>query len=256
MEWMVIGLAGLLGGMLNAVAGGGSFLTLPALIFVGVPPIAANATGTAALLPGYLASAWRFRKDIEYPAGLGPIAVTAIAILGGSVGATLLLFTNEQLFSALIPWLILFATAAFMVGPRLIQHQRSPTQEHANPSHSCTKTRTLATGLIMLMVCIYGGYFNGGLGIIVLAALGLMGQTNLHGMNGVKNVISAVLTVVAVIVYASGGAIAGKYLVWMGAMAIVGGYVGAALAYRVPQTVMRGLIVVVGLAMAVAFFLR
>lgn len=150
--------------MLNAVAGGGSFLTLPALIFVGVPPIAANATGTAALLPGYLASAWRFRKDIEYPAGLGPIAVTAIAILGGSVGATLLLFTDEQLFSALISWLILFATAAFMVGPKLIQHQRSGTQEHVGLSHTLTQTRALATGWIMLMVCIYGGYFNGGLG--------------------------------------------------------------------------------------------
>ena len=110
MDWIILGLAGFLGGMLNAIAGGGSFITLPALIFVGVPPVAANATGTAALLPGYIASAWRFRKDVELPANLSFFKLSIIATVGGCLGAIALLMSSETVFSKLIPWLILFAT--------------------------------------------------------------------------------------------------------------------------------------------------
>jgi uncharacterized membrane protein YfcA len=109
---------------------------------------------------------------------------------------------------------------------------------------------------MLLAVCIYGGYFNGGLGIILLAAFGLMGQTNLHGMNGLKNVISALLTAVAVVVYAAGGAIDVEHLLLLGIMAVAGGYVGAAFAYRISQRLLRVFIVFVGLFMSVAFFLR
>ncbi|MBU2297823.1 MAG: sulfite exporter TauE/SafE family protein, partial [Gammaproteobacteria bacterium] len=105
-------------------------------------------------------------------------------------------------------------------------------------------------------VCIYGGYFNGGLGIILLASFGLMGQTNLHGMNGLKNLISALLTAIAVVVYAAGNVIDGQYLLLLAVMAIIGGYVGAALAYRISQPLLRGFIVIVGLAMALGFFIR
>ncbi len=125
LDWIVICTAGFLGGMLNAVAGGGSFFTLPALIFVGIPPIMANTTGTAALLPGYLASAWRFRHDIVYPASLNFTYITLIAILGGAVGAIILLLTDERIFSELIPWLILFATIAFIVGPWFLQKKNT-----------------------------------------------------------------------------------------------------------------------------------
>lgn len=121
MDWVIIGIAGFLGGMLNAVAGGGSFITLPALIFVGVTPVSANATGTAALLPGYLASAWRFRRDVEFPANLKFRHIAFIAVSGGCLGAAILLMTSEQLFSTQIPWLILLATAAFIVGPWLLE---------------------------------------------------------------------------------------------------------------------------------------
>lgn len=255
MEWIIVGLAGLLGGMLNAVAGGGSFITLPALIFAGVPPISANATGTAALLPGYIASAWRFRRDIDLPTGLNFITIVLIAIVGGSLGAIILLLTNEQLFSALIPWLILFATAAFIIGPSLLQRKKSvinKTQTHIKSS----PTRIVTTCCVLLAVCTYGGYFNGGLGIILLAALSLLGQINLHGMNGIKNLISALLTAVAVVVYAAGDTIAGDYVLFLGIMAIVGGYLGAALAYQVSQRILRGFIVLVGCFMSAAFFLR
>ncbi len=255
-EWIVIVAAGFFGGALNAVAGGGSFITLPALIFVGVPPVAANATGTAALLPGYIASAWRFRRDIEFPAAINFTTIVLIAGIGGSVGAVILLFSNEQLFATLIPWLILFATIMFLVGPRLLggASQSSPAVAKVEPAQSRRKQKMIALA-VLLSVCVYGGYFNGGLGIILLAALSLLGQTNLLGMNGVKNFISALLTAIAVLVYAAGGVIAVEHLWVLGLAAVVGGYAGATFAYRISQRALRIFIVAVGLLMALGFFL-
>lgn len=252
MDWLMIALAGFLGGMLNAVAGGGSFITLLALVFVGVPPIAANATGTAALLPGYIASAWRFRKDIEYPASLSLKGLILIALIGGSIGAGILLTTSEQVFAKLIPWLILLATAAFIVGPWLLKRRIAEQGENT----STPMLSPIMALMLLAAVCIYGGYFNGGLGIILLASFGLMGQTNLHGMNGLKNLISALLTTIAVVIYAAGDAIDSQYLLLLVVMAIIGGYVGAAMAYRISQPLLRGFIVIVGLAMSLGFFIR
>ncbi|SFK47243.1 hypothetical protein SAMN05216302_100751 [Nitrosomonas aestuarii] len=253
MEWMIIGIAGFLGGMLNAVAGGGSFITLPALIFVEVSPVSANATGAAALLPGYIVSAWRFRHDIEFPAGLNFPVIMLIAVSGGCLGAAILLMTSEQLFSVLIPWLILLATAAFIVGPRLLQKKKT-SMEKFECDRETSSLRVFTTCLVLFTVCVYGGYFNGGLGIILLAALGLTGQTNLLGMNGVKNIISALITAVAVAVYAAGGTISEEHLFLLGVMAVLGGYAGAAFAYRIPHHVLRGIIVLIGCLMSAAFF--
>ncbi|MFA5699866.1 MAG: sulfite exporter TauE/SafE family protein [Desulfuromonas sp.] len=253
MDWVLIGLAGFLGGALNAVAGGGSFITLPVLVFVGLPPVAANATGTAAFLPGYIASAWRFRRDIELPAGLNVIGVTLISVAGGCLGAAILLKTSEQVFALLIPWLILLATAAFVIGPRLLRRKKTSIPQTA-PQFAAPRSGGVVAGWALFVVCVYGGYFNGGLGIILLAVLGLLGQTNLHGMNGLKNVISALLTAVAVMVYAAGGAIAGGHLLLLGVTAVAGGYAGAAVAYHISQPVLRRFIVAVGCVMALAFF--
>ncbi len=281
MEWAMIAAAGFLGGALNAVAGGGSFITLPALIFAGVAPVSANATGTAALLPGYIASAWRFRKDMTSPAGLGWWGMTLTAMAGGCLGGFILLLTSEQLFSALIPWLILVATAMFVIGPRFLKNERLPSQSNGFKSqnkmnsissskgsyrticaqifitkgHVSFLKKTLAL-LVLFSVCAYGGYFNGGLGIILLATLGLMGQRDLIGMNGVKNFISAVLTTIAVLVYAAGNVISGRHLLVLGGAAVLGGYAGAVVAYRVSQKLLRAFVVVVGGIMAFMFFLR
>lgn len=252
-EWTIVALAGFLGGMLNAVAGGGSFITLPALIWVGVPPIAANTTGTAALLPGYLASAWRFRRDIEYPKGLSLWPVIVIAILGGCIGAITLLLTSDQLFSALIPWLILLSTAAFMVGPKLMNIRASVLDGATSPEAT---QKSIVNAVALLSICIYGGYFNGGMGIILLAAFGLMGQSNLLGMNGLKNIVSALLTVIAVLVYAIGGTIDLAYLLILGVGSVIGGYVGAGVAYRVSQQKLRLFIIAIGCLMAAGFFLK
>lgn len=255
MDWIIIGIAGFLGGMLNAVAGGGSFITLPALIFVGVTPVSSNATGTAALLPGYIASAWRFRKDVELPVNLGFASIAVIAVAGGCLGAAILLTSSERMFSTLIPWLILFATIAFIVGPRLVRSKISKTED-VGLDQEPLRGQTLTISFILFCVCVYGGYFNGGLGIILLAALGLMGQTNLHGMNGLKSVLSALLTAVAVFVYTIGDTISIKYLFVLGITAIVGGYTGATIAYRISQNLLRNFVVVVGCVMSAAFFLK
>ncbi|WP_250656260.1 sulfite exporter TauE/SafE family protein [Alkalimarinus coralli] len=253
-EWIVVVLAGFLGGMLNAVAGGGSFITLPALVLVGVPPVAANTTGTAALLPGYIASAWRFRREIEYPKGLGFRSVSVVALLGGSIGAVTLLLTSDQVFSALIPWLILLSTTAFIVGPKLMGFKR-PVSGRLAKHRGRSQVQAINIAALMV-ICIYGGYFNGGMGIILLAAFGLMGQNNLLGMNGLKNIVSALLTVIAVIIYTIGGTVKLEYLLILGVGSVVGGYVGAGLAYRVSQLYLRRLIIVIGCLMAAGFFLN
>lgn len=160
--------AAFVAGALNAVAGGGSFLTLPALVFTGVPPVVANATGTVALLPGYLAGAWGFREDTAPPPGLSMRLLVALSLAGGAAGAALLLVTPEATFRRVVPWLLLAATALFAFGPWL-------RQRLAGGAPSPFKA---VAGL--LAVAAYGGYFNGGLGILLLALFGLLGQTSLH----------------------------------------------------------------------------
>lgn len=252
-NWAIVALAGFLGGVLNAVAGGGSFITLPALVFVGVPPIAANTTGTAALLPGYIASAWRFRRDIEYPAGLSLKTISMVALLGGGIGAALLLLTSSHVFSVLIPWLILISTIAFIVGPLFLRKRKPSKRSVDNNIASSAQWVNLA---VLLIVCTYGGYFNGGLGIILLAAFGLMGQNSLHGMNGLKSIVSALLTVIAVCVYAIGDTLEFHYLLVLSVASVLGGYFGAALTYRLTSLQIRSIIILVGLFMSAVFFHR
>ncbi|MYM64053.1 sulfite exporter TauE/SafE family protein [Pseudomaricurvus sp. HS19] len=236
--------AGFLAGALNAVAGGGSFITLPALVAVGLPPLLANATGTAALLPGYVASVWKFRRSMRLPAGISWLTLVVLTLGGGALGAVALLLSPGQLFNALIPWLVLFASGLFAFAPYFLQGG------HSN------RSRPRWHWLLLCGVCVYGGYFNGGVGIVLLAVLYLLGQNDLHGMNGLKNLMSALLTTVAVVIYGVGGLLDFSHLWLLAASAVAGGYGGAALAYHIPARWLRGFIVLVGLAVAVIFFLR
>ena len=236
-------------GALNAVAGGGSFLTLPALVFTGVPPVAANATGTVALLPGYMAGAWGFKDDMQSPPGLSMKQGVARSPVGGSVGAALLLFTPDATFRKVVPWLLLAATAMFAFGPQLRAWASGKNADAA--AASATKA---AVG--MLIVAIYGGYFNGGLGILLLALFGLLGQTNLNAMNGLKNWVSALLTAIAVAIYAAGGLVLWPQALMMMVAATAGGYGGARVARKLPAPVLRWGIVATGLVMAALFFWR
>jgi uncharacterized membrane protein YfcA len=163
-ETAVLVAAAFAAGAMNAMAGGGSFLTLPALVYAGVPPVAANATGTAALLPGYASSAYGFRRDIRPVAGIGVGRLAAVSLAGGLAGAALLLLTPDRVFRAVVPWLLLAATALFAFGGRLSAGLRR--------LGAGGRGATLAG---LLAVSAYGGYFNGGLGILLLAQLGLAG---------------------------------------------------------------------------------
>lgn len=230
-------------GALNAVAGGGSFLTLPALIYAGVPPVAANATGTVALLPGYASGAYGFRNDIRPVGQAGIPALVAVSLAGGLAGAGLLLVTPNEVFRAIVPWLLLAATALFAVGPALARRLAA----------TGAQGRGAMLGALFA-VSVYGGYFNGGLGILLLAHLSLFGVSDLNAANGLKNVLSATLTAIAVAAYAAGGAVHWPEALLMMASAVAGGYLGARLARRVPPRALRLGIVGVGLAMAALFF--
>ena len=236
--------AAFVAGALNAVAGGGSFLTLPALVFTGVPPVVANATGTVALLPGYMAGAWGFREDMQPPPGLSMRAVVVLSLIGGAAGAALLLVTPDDVFRKVVPWLLLAATAMFAFGPQLRQWAGSG-------HHSASPWKA---GLGMLAVAGYGGYFNGGLGILLLALFGLLGQTQLNAMNGMKNLVSALLTAISVAIYAAGGIVLWPQALVMMVAATLGGYGGARVARRLPATWLRWGIVATGLVMAGLFF--
>lgn len=244
LTWTVLLAAAFVAGALNAVAGGGSFLTLPALVYAGVPPVAANATGTTALLPGYLAGAWGFREDIQAPPGLSLKALAALALLGGAAGAALLLVTPDATFRRVVPWLLLAATALFALGPRIAAAMKG------------LSARPWQAVVGVLAVSVYGGYFNGGLGILLLALFTLLGQTQLNAMNGLKNGVSALLTLIAVGLYAGGGLVHWPEALAMMGAATLGGYGGARVARRIPAPWLRRGIVATGLVMAGLFFAR
>ncbi|WP_019583175.1 sulfite exporter TauE/SafE family protein [Thioalkalivibrio sp. ALE16] len=238
--------AGFLAGLLNAVAGGGSFLTLPALMSVGVPPVAANATGTAALLPGYLASVLADGRRLRGAwQELGPRLAWGLllaGVLGGAVGAVALLLTGDAAFRVLIPWLLLVATVLFALGPWL---QRQAARPHPGP------LRALGAGL----GCAYGGYFNGGVGILLMAILRGQGVTDLPRANALKNLLSSVLTLMAVVVYIAGGQVVATGLLAVGAGAILGARVGMAIVRRLPEAGYRHVVTGIGAAITVLFFL-
>lgn len=239
--WLTGG-AAFLAGVLNAIAGGGSFLTFPALVFAGVPPVAANATSAIAVSPGYLGSTLGFRPELRaLPAALLRREV-ALSALGGLLGAGLLLITPARVFAGIAPWLLLLATALFALGPRLARL--------GGVGHG----RWRLPGL--LGVSVYGGYFNGGLGILLMALYTLTGESRLHTVNALKNLNSFVLSLVSVAAFAAAGAIVWPQAVWMMLWATAGGWAGARLARRLPAHWIRALVITTGLVMSAVFFSR
>ncbi len=237
------GAAAFAAGVLNAIAGGGSFLTFPALVFAGVPPVAANATSAVAVSPGYLGSTLGFRPELRnLPAALLRREVLLSAV-GGLLGAGLLLITPAKVFSGIVPWLLLLATALFALGPSI-----------ARLSGGEGHPRWRLPGL--LAVSIYGGYFNGGLGILLMALYTLTGESRLNTVNALKNLNSFVLSLLSVIAFAAAGAIVWSQAVWMMLWATAGGWAGAHLARRLPVRWVRLLVIATGLVMSVVFFGR
>jgi uncharacterized membrane protein YfcA len=230
-------------GVLNAIAGGGSFLTFPALVFAGVPPLAANATSAAAVSPGYLGSALGFQDELKALPKSTLQREVIVAAVGGLMGAGLLLVTPAKLFSGLVPWLLLLATALFALGPVIAS--RSAGRGH--PSWRLPG---------LLAVAIYGGYFNGGLGILLMALYTLTGESRLNMVNALKNLNSFVLSWLSVAAFAWAGAIVWDQALWMMVLATLGGWLGARLAKRLPTRWVRGMVISTGLIMSLVFFIR
>ena len=235
-------------GVLNAIAGGGSFLTLPALVFVGIPPIMANATSALAVSPGYLGSTLGFQDELRAVPMRRLKREMAIAAVGGMAGALLLLVTPAKLFSGIVPWLLLFATVLFALGPTLAR--RALAASHTGQGLD----RWREPGL--LITCIYGGYFNGGLGILLMALYAVTGESRIHTANALKNLNSLVLSWLSVAAFVLAGAIAWREGVLMMVAATAGGFMGARWAKRLPAPWVRVGVIVTGVVMSLVFFLR
>jgi uncharacterized membrane protein YfcA len=238
-------------GALNAVAGGGSFLTFPALVFTGVPPIVANATSALAVSPGYLGSTLGFREELKaLPAARLRTEMT-LAAVGGVVGALLLLVTPGKLFTGLVPWLLLFATVLFAVGPALARRAQGAAGQ---PGGAPGPAPWRLPGLFA--VAVYGGYFNGGLGILLMALYTVCGETRLNTVNALKNLNSLVLSWLSVAAFVIAGAVAWREGLLMMVAATAGGYLGARWARRLPAAWVRGGVILTGLVMSAVFFAR
>jgi uncharacterized membrane protein YfcA len=235
------------GGAINSIAGGGTLLTFPALVGLGIPAIVANATSTVALWPGALASMVGYRGEL---AGARQWAARwAIpSASGGLVGALLLLMTPPSRFDAVVPWLVLGATVLFVIQRPLMRLLKSRVEHHPEilaDDRALTDT-PLSVLAYQFLVGIYGGYFGAGIGILMLAALGFLGFTNIHRMNGLKNFGGVCINVVAAVTFAMSNLVDWPVAAAMAVGAMLGGYGGSRLAQRVPQNRVRQAIIVIG----------
>jgi uncharacterized membrane protein YfcA len=241
--------AGALGGAINAVAGGGSFVAFPALLFTGVAPVSANATNTLALWIGTTASGGAYRDRLNVPRRV-MIPLILTSIVGGVAGALLLIYTPAQTFLRVLPWLLLGATLLFAFGKHLTARISAGISEQSS-NHAIT-----GASVFELLVAVYGGYFGGGIGIMNLAMLSAMGMTDIHEMNALKIVLSGVINGVAAVTFILNHAITWPQAIVMTVGAIVGGYSSAHYAQKLPQSWIRAFVIMVGSAMTLYFFLR
>jgi hypothetical protein len=238
--------AGLLAGGMNAVAGGGTFVSLPALTALGLPGTVANATSSTALLPGSLASVWGYRRHLEPLAAARTPVLAALSLVGGGLGAGLLLATSEAVFDKVIPWLLLAATLVLAAGPRL---SRALQRRGAQARPATIYAAQFALG-------VYGGYFGGAVGLMMLAAWTLLGGADVARVTPLRTVMVAAANTVAVFLF-----IASRNVDWPAGLAVMagaiaGGYLGAQVGRRLPPLAFRVLVLVVTTAVTAAFFAR
>ncbi len=243
--------AALLAGALNSVAGGGSFISFPALLVTHMAPIAANATSTAALWPGTVASTIAYRQELATETRKTILPLLISAFVGGLVGAQILLHTPQSTFLRLVPWLLLSATLLFLASNRITAWIRARSDQHGH-----SRLMTSGVTLLQLIVGIYIGYFGAGSGIMILALLSLLGITNIHAMNGIKTLLVTVGNAVALVTFIVAKIIFWPQAVLMLAGASLGGYGGAFFAQKINPLYVRRIVIVVGFAMSLYFFIR
>jgi uncharacterized protein len=244
----VIAAVSAIGGAVNSIAGGGTLLTFPALLGLGVTPVSANATSTVALWPGSFASMMGYRRELR-GAEQWAVKFAIPSLLGGLTGGLLLMSTSDEQFRALVPWLVFGATLLFASQGRLMQWLRRHTAATPPDAEAIAPTRGML--LLQFVVAIYGGYFGAGAGIVMLAAFGLMGMTNIHRMNGLKNFNGICFNGIAAATFAVKGLVNWPVALVMALGSSAGGYAMSGLAQRVPQAWVRGAVSVIGLASAV-----
>ena len=255
-HWAFLFVAAFLAGTVNSVAGGGSFISFPALLHVGVPPIPANATNTVAVWPGTVASTFAYRNAFTPHARRLMLPLFAVGILGGILGARVLLITPQQTFMHLIPWLMLAATLLFLVSGRITAWVRKRAGHHPD-DHTKVPVPLMITGLaIELVVAMYVGYFGAGAGILFLSLLAILGIDDIHAMNGMKTLLVSVVNGVAIVTFVLAHVIVWPQALVMLVGAIAGGYGGAHFAQKMNPQHVRWIIIVVGFGMSAYFFIR
>ena len=243
MVFLLLIAAAFAAGAINSIAGGGSFLTFPSLVFAGVPAVMANASSTVALVPGSMTAAFSYRRDIRQLNESRIPVWFVVSLIGGALGAALLLFTSDRTFRQVAPWLLLFATLLFAFGAQV---------------SSALRGRLHANQLLMLMllfpISVYGGYFGGGIGIMLLSAFRLYGFSDIHGMNGVKSILASALNTIAALIFITAHRVDWMPTLAMMAAAIGGGYTGPVIARHAPPKVIRGMVIAAGALMTIYFF--
>lgn len=233
-------------GIVNSIAGGGTLLTFPALL-AALPPVVANGTSTVALVPGSLSAVWGFRRDMAAVRRWVPLLVPP-SVAGGALGSLLVTRLPPRYFDALVPWLILTAALLFLFQPVLARSVNSGEKRAPDG-------RIVAAVIVLqFFVAVYGGYFGAGIGILMLSALGLMGLSDIHAMNCLKNLLAACINGMSVVVFAGEGVVRWDLAAIMAPAAIVGAYAGSRLAQRIDRRIVRGIVVVIGFGLAAHYF--
>ncbi|WP_291994230.1 sulfite exporter TauE/SafE family protein [Candidatus Accumulibacter sp. ACC003] len=259
--YSLIGVAAFAAGAMNSLAGGGTFLSFPALLAVGVPPVMANASNSVALWPGSLAAAWAFRNELMRFRKSLPL-LTLVAFIGGAAGGLLLLATSNAAFSKLIPWLLLVATVLFAFSPqisRLVARLQAPAggNDGRSGDRSSGDRHIGPAGFVFqLLVSIYGGFFGAGMGILMLSALAIQGFDDVHEINALKNWLSAVIYSVAVLTFVIAGAVSWPHTLVMVVTGTLGGYGGGLFARRISARSLRRFIVVLGSVLTLVYFYK
>ena len=230
---------------MNAVAGGGSFVSFPVLVLVGLPPIAANATSTVALFPGTLASTWAYRDMLRGVAGIRLVVLLPISLVGGLIGAILLLVTPGGAFDLVVPWLLLLATLTFAGGPRLGVWLRRYVRIGRTP-----------VLVIQFILSIYGGYFGGAIGLMMMAVWTLLESVELGKLAATRTLLTSATNGSAVLCFAAAGAVWWPEMLAMMFSCIAGGYFGARFARALPPAVLRGFVVTLSTVVTAVFFWR
>ena len=251
-QGLLLFFAAVLGGTLNAVAGGGSFFTFPALIFTNIGPIVANATSTVALWPGSIASVGAYRRElVEQQRGFLFLLI-GTSLIGGVLGAVLLLRTPQSTFVSLIPYLLLGATLLFAVSPYLTTRLRLSS---IDKDTRISTTTLVVIAIAQFIIAIYGGYFGGGIGFLILALLTGTG-VSLRAAGATKNVLAALINLGAVLVFVLSPAVQWRAAALVCGGSIVGGLAGSWALQRIPERLLRGLVVAIGVLLAAGLFAR